>query len=217
MSPKSSPTRASQTASRAAGPAVPAFRSKGFPFVVSGPSGVGKTSVYKTLLQRDDVVFSVSATTRPRRNGEEHGREYWFYDDAEFRRMLAAGEFVEHAEVHGKLYGTLREPLDRWIAEGKAVVLDVDVQGGMSLRAAYPDGVFVFILPPSLEELRRRLEGRGSDTPEVVARRLANAPGEIAHYPQYDYAVVNDDLGKAQTEVAAILTAERCSVGRLRM
>ena len=215
VSPESSPTRASQTASGAAGPAVPVFHGKGFPFVVSGPSGVGKTSVYKTLFDREDVVFSVSATTRPRRNGEEHGREYWFYDEAEFRRMLAAGEFVEHAEVHGKLYGTPREPLDRWIAQGKTVVLDVDVQGGLSLRAAYPGGVFVFILPPSMEELRRRLEGRGSDSSEVVARRLANAPGEIAHYTKYDYAVVNDDLRKAQLEVAAILTAERRRLLRL--
>ena len=215
VSPESSPRQTAQKTPAASSAGIPAFRALGFPFVVSGPSGVGKTSVYKSLLQHDGVAFSVSATTRAKRAGEEHGREYLFYGDEEFRRMLAAGEFVEHAEVHGKLYGTPRAPLDAWIAEGKTVLLDVDVQGGVALRAAYPDGVFVFILPPSMEELRRRLEGRGSDSPEVVARRLANAPGEIAHYPHYDYAVVNDDLSRAQAELNAILTAERRRLARL--
>lgn len=194
---------------------VPKLRLKGFPFVISGPSGVGKTSVYKPLLADPHIAFSVSVTTRPKRPGEQQGREYLFCSEDEFQLLLASGGFVEHAEVHGSHYGTPRGPLERWIADGKVVILDVDVQGGVALRAAYPNGVFVFILPPSMEELRRRLETRGSDPPEVIARRLANAPAEIAQFRHYGYAVVNDHLSRAQAEVAAILTAERCSVGRL--
>lgn len=216
MSSESNSRKATSADAAGQSSGLPSFRPLGFPFVVSGPSGVGKTSVYKTLLHLEGVTFSVSATTRPKRAGEEHGREYLYYGEEEFRRMIAAGEFVEHAEVHGKLYGTPRGPVDEWIAEGKVVVLDVDVQGGLSLRRAYPNGVFVFILPPSLEELQRRLENRGSDSAEVIARRLANAPGEIAHYPHYDYAVVNDDLQLAQSELIAILTAERRRLARLQ-
>lgn len=197
-------------------PSVPAgFRPLGFPFVVSGPSGVGKTSLLEPILARPDVVFSVSATTRPRRSGEEHGREYCFYAEEEFRRKVTAGDFVEHAEVHGRLYGTLRAPLDRAIADGKVVVLDVDVQGGASMRRAYPEGVFVFIYPPSLEELKRRLLGRNSESGQSLERRLADAPGEMAEYRHYQYVVVNDDLQKAQEEVGAILVAERKRLGRM--
>lgn len=201
---------------RHADPSVPSgFRELGFAFVVTGPSGVGKTSLLEPILVRPDVAFSISATTRPRRAGEEHGREYWFHTAEEFRDKLAAGEFVEHAEVHGRLYGTPRGPLERWIAEGKAVALDVDVQGGASLRRAFPDGVFVFILPPSLEELQRRLAGRGSESPDTLVRRLQDAPGEMAEYRHYQYVVVNDDLQRARRELEAILAAERRRLTRL--
>lgn len=186
------------------------FRQKGFPLVITGPSGVGKTSVCaKVLAGRDDMVFSVSATTRPRRNGEEHGKDYWFYEKEEFQRLVDTGEFVEHADVHGEFYGTPRTPLDKWLAERKIVLLDVDVQGGEAMRAAYPDGVYVFVYPPSLSSLRARLAVRDTDTAEVVARRMADAPGELACYVNYDYIIVNDDLALAQANLAAIVRAER--------
>jgi guanylate kinase len=204
-----------------AGPATPpgvprGFRPRGFVVVVSGPSGVGKTSMYTRLLQeRDDIEFSVSATTRPRRDNETDGKDYWFLAEADFERRLAAGEFAEHALVHGRRYGTLRAPVDEAIARGRIVLLDVDVQGGHSLRACYPDGVFVFIYPPSLATLEARLRGRASDRPEVIAERLGNAPGELAHFSAYDYIVVNDDLARAQATLAAIVAAERARLSRL--
>jgi len=192
------------------------FRPKGFPLVLSGPSGVGKTSVVSHLLARgSDVVFSVSATTRPRREGESDGREYFFYDEERFRRGVETGEFVEHASVHGRWYGTPKAPLQAALAEGKIVILDVDVQGGRSLRRACPDGVFVFVYPPSLEALEARLRGRATDAPQVIAERLANAPGEMARYVEYDYVIVNDDLAHARATMDAILAAERARVARL--
>jgi len=192
------------------------FRPRGFPLVLSGPSGVGKTSVVSHLLALGgDVVFSVSATTRPRREGETEGREYFFYDEERFRRGVESGEFVEHASVHGRWYGTPTAPLRAALAEGKIVILDVDVQGGRSLRLACPDGVFVFVYPPSLEALEARLRGRATDLPQVIAERLANAPGEMARYVEYDYVIVNDDLVHARATMDAILAAERARVSRL--
>jgi guanylate kinase len=192
------------------------FRRRGFPLVLSGPSGVGKTSVVSHLLSLGgDVVFSVSATTRPRREGETEGREYFFYDEERFRKGVESGEFVEHASVHGRWYGTPTAPLQAALAEGKIVILDVDVQGGRSLRLACPDGVFVFVYPPSLEALEARLRGRATDLPEVIAERLANAPGEMARYVEYDYVIVNDDLVHARATMDAILAAERARVSRL--
>jgi len=199
-----------------AGPLPAGFRPKGFALVLSGPSGVGKSSVCQHLMaSRDDVVFSVSATTRPRREGEVHGREYWFYDEAEFRRRVAAGEFVEHAEVHGRLYGTPRAPLERELAAGSIVLLDVDIQGGRSLRRAFPDGVFVFVYPPSLAALEERLRARASDSEDVIETRLAKAPEEMSAFVEYDYLVVNNELEQASRQVAAIVEAERARLTRL--
>ena len=192
------------------------FKPRGFPLVLSGPSGVGKTSVVGHLLSRGgDIVFSVSATTRPRREGESDGREYLFYDEERFRRGVESGEFVEHASVHGRWYGTPRAPLEAALARGQIVILDVDVQGGRSLRHACPDGVFVFVYPPSLEVLEARLRGRATDAPQVIAERLANAPGEMARYVEYDYVIVNDDLERARAQMDAILVAERARMSRL--
>jgi guanylate kinase len=182
------------------------FRRRGFPLVVSGPSGAGKSSLCRHLLEvRPDVQFSVSATTRPIREGEEEGREYFFHDEPRFRRGIEAGEFVEWAEVHGRLYGTPRAPLDHELAAGRVVLLDVDVQGGESLRRAYPDGVFVFVYPPSLAKLEERLRGRASDPPEVIARRLAKAPAEMLRYRDYDYVVVNDDFDAARAALVGMI------------
>src|SRR5207253_7260691 len=132
-----------------------------------------------------------------------------------FQKGVESGEFVEHASVHGRWYGTPTAPLQAALAEGKIVILDVDVQGGRSLRAACPDGVFVFVYPPSLEALEARLRGRATDLPQVIAERLANAPGEMARYVEYDYVIVNDDLVHARATMDAILAAERARVSRL--
>ena len=157
----------------------------------------------------------VSATTRPQRKGEVHGKDYWFYSNEEFTKLAERGEFVEFAEVHGLRYGTPRTQLDNWLADGKVVLLDVDVQGGDSMRAAYPSGVFIFIYPPSLEALRERLERRDADAPNVIETRLGNAPDEMARYKDYDYVVVNDELARARATLAAILEAERRRLDRL--
>ncbi len=198
-------------------PAAPrSFRRAGFLLVISGPSGVGKSSFVRHLLKRGrEYVYSVSATTRALRAGERDGVDYWYLARDEFERRRAAGEFLEWAEVHGQLYGTPRRFVEEQVQAGRVVVLDIDVQGGESLRRGQVDGVFVFIYPPSLEALRRRLEGRHTDSPEVIARRLENAPGEMAHYKEYDFVVVNDELAHACARLDAIVDAERQRVKRL--
>jgi guanylate kinase len=187
------------------------------PFVVvlSGPSGVGKSSFVKELLGSGlNLEYSVSATTRARRPHETEGRDYFFLGREEFRRLIEAGEFVEWAEVHGELYGTLRRETERWLKAGKNVLLDIDVQGGRSVRKVYPDGVFIFLLPPSLASLEERLRGRGTDSDERIRLRLDNALREINLVREYAYAVVNDDLGAALNKVASIIVAETCRATR---
>jgi guanylate kinase len=185
----------------------------GFILVVTGPSGAGKgTLVSRLLEQRPDCVFSVSATTRPRRNNENHGREYVFLDDAEFMARVDRGWFLEWANVHGKLYGTPVGQVDEQIRAGRVVVLDVDVQGGASVRRARPRAVTVFVYPPSLEALRARLESRGTDSAEVIAERLRNAPGELAEAVHYDYIIMNDDLERATAALLAIHDSELARV-----
>ncbi len=175
--------------------------------VISGPSGCGKTSVVAELARDPRFVRSISATTRPPRPGERHGREYWFLDEAAFRENIAAGKFIEWAEVYGSLYGTPREPLERAIAEGKFVLLNIDVQGARQLRERGEPGFYVFLLPPSLEELERRLRGRGTDGDEAVRRRLEAARREMEEAPRYDAVVVNDSLERAAREIREIVLA----------
>jgi len=180
-----------------------------------GPSGVGKCSFVEKLLYAGlNLEYSVSATTRARRAHEEDGRDYFFLSRDEFRRRIDAGEFVEWAEVHGELYGTLRSETERWLKAGKNVLLDIDVQGGQAVPKVYRDGVFIFVLPPSLASLEERLRGRGTDLDERIRLRLDNAVREIKLVSEYDYAVVNDDLGAALDRVASIIVAESCRASR---
>jgi guanylate kinase len=177
----------------------------GFVLVLSGPSGAGKGTLLAHLFaQRPDCTFSVSATTRPRRSNEVEGREYFFLSRDEFVTRRDAGEFLEWAEVHGNLYGTLRSEVEARVAAGRVVVLDVDVQGGASLRRVLPDAVSVFVYPPSLDALRARLRTRATDDPEVIEQRLRNAPGEIAQWVHYDYVLMNDRLEVAQHQLLDI-------------
>ena len=161
-------------------------------FVVAAPSGAGKSSLVNALLELDShLALSISHTTRAPRGQEQDGREYWFIEEPRFRAMVERGEFFEWAEVHGHLYGTPVVEVDEHVQRGRVVVLDVDVQGGASVRRARPDAVTVFVYPPSLEALRQRLGRRGTDGAETVEVRLRNAPGEMAQWTDYDYLVVS--------------------------
>jgi guanylate kinase len=193
------------------------FEGGGFLLVLSGPSGAGKgTLVERLVRERPECLFSVSATTRPRRNVEQEGVQYEFVTREDFERRRSAGLFLEWAEVHGHLYATPTRFVDEGVAAGRVVVLDVDVQGGASVRRARPDAVSVFVYPPSVDALRRRLLKRNTESPESVERRLHDAPGELAQYREYDYLVMNDDLESAVRRLVAIVDAERARVRRLR-
>ena len=179
-------------------------------FVVAAPSGAGKSTLVNALLEREpSISLSVSHTTRPPRPGEQFGRHYYFVERADFEREIAEGIFLEHAEVHGNLYGTSRTRVRELLARGRDVLLEIDWQGARQIRAAQPDCVGVFILPPSRVELERRLRGRQSDSEEVIARRLANSRGEIAHAHEFDYIIVNDRFEQALDDLQAIVRAVR--------
>ena len=181
----------------------------GILFVLSAPSGAGKTSISRELLARQPgLCQSVSFTTRPMRSGEQEGVDYHFVSPVRFEQMVHEGAFAEWAEVHGNRYGTARATLQQAAAEGRDVLLDIDVQGAAQLRASDLEGVFIFILPPSMAELRQRLAGRNTDSAEVIERRLHNAVSEIRAAVHFDYIVVNDDLDRAVATVQAILLAE---------
>lgn len=188
---------------------------KGLLLVVSSPSGAGKTTLCRRL--RDEfpqIQFSVSYTTRSPRPGELHGREYFFVDRDDFTAMIARDEFAEYALVHGNNYGTSAALVRDALASGTDLLFDIDFQGGRQLRRSFPtDVVLVFILPPSLGELQRRLEARNTDAPEVIERRLRVARDELSHYGEYDYVIVNDDLDRAYAALRAIYIAEtqRCA------
>jgi guanylate kinase len=178
---------------------------KGKMVVISGPSGSGKSTICKRLLQDPRVTFSVSATTRAMRPGEVDGRDYYFISKEDFRARIARGEFIEHAEVFGNLYGTLRKPMEEALARGQIYLLEIDVQGALQLKALHEPGQYIFIAPPDFEELRRRLVKRNTETPEVLERRLHKAADEYRERVKYDHVVVNDDLERAVAEVRALI------------
>src|SRR5690348_11315304 len=192
------------------------FVRRGFLVVISGPSGVGKTSFCAHLLEtRNDTVRSISATTRSIRPGEQNARDYFFETADGFEARKRNKEFLEFAEVHGHGYGTPRKFVEEAIEQGKIVLLNIDVQGGLAIKAENPDGVYIFVYPPSLASLEARLRARSTDDDAEIARRLGNAPGEMSKWREYDYVVVNEDLATALSQVSAIVEAERARVGRL--
>jgi guanylate kinase len=190
---------------------------KGHLFIVSSPSGGGKTTLIRRLLANppgQPLRFSVSHTTRPRRDGETDGKEYHFISAAEFEQMARHGDFLEHNEVHGNFYGTAKsEVLPRLLA-GEDVVLDIDVQGARDIRAAYPDAISIFIVPSSEKELEERLRKRGLDGEDAIRKRLINAAKEIAQAPSFQYVIVNDELERASLELESVVRASRLSPAR---
>ena len=183
---------------------------KGLLIVVSGASGTGKGTVCKELLARErGVAFSVSATSRAPREGEQDGREYYFRTRTEFETMIAEGAFLEYADVYGNYYGTPLAPIEARRSAGEDILLEIDTQGALNVMERCPDGTFIFLLPPSLEELLRRITGRGTESKESLARRLAAARDEIRLGRRYRYAVLNDTVENAAAQIQTILAAER--------
>ncbi|MDR3409007.1 MAG: guanylate kinase [Methylovirgula sp.] len=185
--------------------------------ILSSPSGAGKTSLTRMLLQKKelDLTLSISVTTRPRRSSEVDGIHYYFITRKRFEQLREEGELLEWAEVHGNFYGTPREPVERTLAQGRDILFDIDYQGTQQVKAtAGEDVVTIFILPPSMRELKARLERRAEDSGEAIAARLANAANEIRRWTLYDYVLVNDDLQRTFDDLVAILTAERRRTSR---
>ena len=188
---------------------------RGALFIVSAPSGGGKTSLIKALLASEsDIKLSISHTTRAPRPGEESGRDYHFVSAAEFERMLGGAEFLESAEIYGNRYGTSRIWIDQQLRQGQDVLLEIDWQGAQQVKKIVERCVSIFILPPSLETLEQRLKARSQDEPEAIARRLAAAREEIAHLREYDYVIINKDFNRAALELASIIRAERLKLPR---
>ncbi len=187
-----------------------------FPVILSAPSGGGKTTIAHELLRRrSDLGYSVSCTTRKARSGEENGRDYYFLSPEEFAAARDRGDFAESAEVHGNFYGTLRREVDRVIASGRHVVMDIDVQGTRQFAQAYPDSVLIFVLPPDARVMLDRLTARGSESADSLSRRLRSAVAELRSVDIYGYLVVNDDLGEAVRTISGIIDAEESRLNHL--
>jgi guanylate kinase len=197
-------------------PSVALAKRRGIIFILSAPSGAGKTTLYSRLKKiYPEIKLSVSCTTRARRSGELNGRDYRFLTARRFKALRARGQFAEWAKVHDYFYGTPRRPLDGNIRAGRDVLLDIDVQGARKIKKAYPQAVSIFLLPPSLTELKRRLAARGTDRNEMIRRRLANARGEIREIMLYDYYVVNREVSEAVRLLSSIVEAERARTSRV--
>jgi guanylate kinase len=188
---------------------------KGQLFIITAPSGAGKSSLIAAVLREiPDLRLSVSYTTRAPRAGEENGREYHFVDDATFVAMLGRGEFLESAEVHGFRYGTSQRVIEGTLERGQDLLLEIDWQGAQQVRRLYPEAIGVFILPPTLAELERRMRARGLDSDAVIQRRMTNAREEVSHAPEFDYAIINKDFDAARQDLAAVIRAARARTPR---
>ena len=189
--------------------------SAGSVFIVAAPSGAGKSSLVNALLaQEPGIVLSVSFTTRAPRPGEQNGREYFFVSEAEFREREAKAEFLESAQVHGNFYGTSKRLIEEHTHAGRDVLLEIDWQGAQQVRRQFPGAVGIFILPPSIEALEQRLKHRAQDSDEVIARRVQNAAGEIAHAVEFDYVIMNENFDTALSQLVSIARASRCRFGQ---
>ncbi|MBA9086994.1 guanylate kinase [Fontibacillus solani] len=187
--------------------------SKGLLIVLSGPSGVGKGTVCNQLRQRlPELVYSVSATTRQPRLGEENGVNYFFKSREQFLEMIENDQLLEHAEYVGNFYGTPRDFVEQTIESGKDIILEIEVQGALKVKEKFSEGIFVFLLPPSLDELKGRIQGRGTENQATIDHRMSVAAGEISLLENYDYAVVNDEIDLACQRIQSIITAEHCKV-----
>lgn len=184
-------------------------------YIISAPSGAGKTSLVKQLItDMDNLTVSVSHTTRIMRDGEQHGRDYFFVSVDEFKAMIGRHAFLEHAQVFDNFYGTARKTVEDELASGQDVILEIDWQGAQQVRQMTPSCRSIFILPPSVDVLRQRLQGRGQDSDEVIARRMRDAVTEMSHYAEFDYLVVNDDFQQALNQLKSIVTANRLTTER---
>jgi len=191
-------------------------KSKGSLFIVSAPSGAGKTTLCRKLVSSlPNLQFSVSYTTRQPRKGEVNDRDYTFINRQDFRLMADKGEFIEWAEVHGALYGTSRKRLEELLDSGNDVILDIDTQGAMQIKERYKEGIYIFILPPSLETLKERLKNRMTDSKEEIGKRLGRAIAEIKTFDKYDYVIINNLLEDALTEFEALVISQRVSIKKI--
>ena len=190
---------------------------KGLLLVVSGPSGAGKGTICKALLNKNDQIkLSVSATTRKPRTGEFHGVNYFFLEKEEFTTMIENGEFLEYAQIYDNFYGTPKAAIIECLEKGQDVILEIEMQGAKQIKEVYPEGVFIFVLPPSLEELKSRIVGRGTETQEEIEKRFSCAFEEINQIVNYDYFIVNEDVDKSVNDVEAIICAEKNKVNRYK-
>lgn len=189
---------------------------KGILIVLSGPSGAGKGTICKALLEEGNFWLSVSATTRNPRAGEIEGKNYFFTNREDFQKRIENNDFLEYAEVYGNYYGTPRSSVIDALDKGQDVILEIDIQGALKVKENYPGGVFIFILPPSMEELKKRIIGRGSETTESLMTRFKSAYQEINYVSKYNYAVVNDTVEEAVKKIQSIILAEKCRVDRIK-
>lgn len=188
---------------------------EGLLLVISGPSGVGKGTVCNYLAARHpELAISISMTTRPRRKGEEEGENYFFVTEEKFKKLLEEDAFLEWAQVYGNYYGTPREYVNLMLSQGRDVVLEIDTQGAKAIKSGFPQGVFVFLMPPTLDELERRINNRGTDHPRKIRERLEAARQELKEVEEYGYLVINSHPEEAMEQVRAIIAAEKCRVGR---